>query len=90
VFPKGSGHRADRATFVSERSPLKLALASCSKGQTPQMSPAAMRSQLQILRALFVVVSQKTAGAACANGLFEAALGTPRQSGGVMVWSVSN
>jgi hypothetical protein len=90
VFRKGSGHRPDGATFVSERSPLKLALVACSKGQTPQISPETLVSQLRGLHARFVVVSPAASGAPCATGLFAEVLGKPRLLGGVMVWPVSS
>jgi hypothetical protein len=78
------------ASFASATSPLQTALALCSAGQMPVLTPAAIRTQLEAWKARLAVVSPSAPGAPCATRLFTSALGPARAQGGVLLWSPSS
>ena len=87
IFPTSEG----TATFDSTPSVLAGALGECTSGggpqHWPQLSPSTIRSELRSWNASMVAVASSARGAACATHLFEGALGAPRRTGGVRLWS---
>ena len=85
VFRSTSGS----ATFASAASPLQQVLALCSMGDRISEPVAAVRTELAAWHASGVLVNPQAAGAVCATGLFEAALGHPVHEGGMLIWHVT-
>ena len=82
IFPTGTG----TASFEPEPSELRNALAACAAGASATLPPATVRSDLAAWGVTTVVVVAGSAGATCAAGLLESALGPPRTTQGVLLW----
>ena len=77
-----------KATFWGTYSPLQATLASCALNGTGTLSPADVRDQLEEWGTRDVVVPPSSPGAACAERVFEGALGSPRLEQGVLLWKL--
>ena len=77
------------ASFYATPSPLTSALESCASNGTGTLAPTDVRDQLRAWETKYVVVPPTSAGAACAEKVFEAALGPPQPHHGVLLWKLS-
>jgi hypothetical protein len=77
------------ASFWATPTPLTSALESCTANGTGTLSPTDVRDQLEAWGTRYVVVPPSSPGAACAEKMFEAALGAPQLHQGVLLWKLS-